>query len=209
MPNTKQPDMLAIYARMFSTALEDMAQNGYSSESMKKAAFNAVRYFNLLPEAQTCEEVETRFKQMEAVKYLLAQLTPRQWETTFPIDKIYDGRRWSTKDYFTTRTCLKEFGLDREVGEQVWELVWDYQNPDMNELGVNFMMIVSRMSQCMGGRDPLEEWFESHGVPLYRVHTDQQGKAFLTDGKGKVIPISKPKKRIPKHWKLIRGGQPK
>lgn len=67
------------------------------------------------------------------------------------------------------------------------------------------MSVVSALTRCRGEKDPLERWLEDKGVPIYRRYTDQQGREFLTDKDGNLIRI-KPKKRVPRHWKVIEGG---
>lgn len=81
----------------------------------------------------------------------------------------------------------------------------DYQNWDINHFMVTFMLVVSRMRVLQGGMDIMEEWLEKQGVPTYSYYED---KGIMVNRQtGEVAKVEKPKTRVPKYMKVVKGGK--
>jgi hypothetical protein len=180
-------NLINAYSRMI---VDGYFRRHNSRDALKKFIFCAVRRFNLFPIAQEYGELKEQFYEAALIKDYMSLLTPLELETMFPIDKRYDGDRWGMKDYFSTRQLLNEIGMDSKIGDRVDDIIWDYQNPNIRSFGVNLMSVISALARCKGEKDPLTRWLEDNGFKLHYSYT-----------------ANNPKKRIPKHWKLIRGGQ--
>lgn len=151
------------------------------------------------------EYVVNAFVSTECIFGMFSRMTPRQVIQLFPIEKIYDGKRWQVKDYFSTMEAVNEIGMDNVIGEEKTPLfLMDYQNPDINEFMVMFMMTVSRMRVLQGGKEPVEEFFEEHGVATYSYYEDEG--ILVNRQSGEASKVQKPKPRIPKYMKIIEGG---
>ena len=55
-----------------------------------------------IDEGRTLIEEQIRFKMIDGIFAILGCLTLKNFVTTFPVDKTYDGGKWQCKDYFST-----------------------------------------------------------------------------------------------------------
>lgn len=83
-------------------------------EGLKKVAFYLVRYINTKPELDyvTIEEVTSDLVFQHVVLSAIAQMTPREFMSYFPIKKFYKGKKFGIKDYYTTKEMLNKFDMD-------------------------------------------------------------------------------------------------
>lgn len=177
------------------------------SESLRKFLYAAVKSFG----AMKCRELDTNdelvsvtFQYMSLLFALFGAMTPRQIMQLFPIEKSYDGKRWQSKDYYSTMEEIKKVGIDTVIGEdQAPEFLMDYENWDINKFMVTFMLTVSRMRVLQGGRDIMEEFLEEQGVPIYSYYKDEG--IMINPQTGEVVKVEKPRTKIPKHMKVIEG----
>jgi hypothetical protein len=58
----------------------------------------------------------------------MALLTPREFTNIFPIEKVYDGAKYETKDYFFTVQAIEKIGWDSVIDDDIVEFLWDYTN---------------------------------------------------------------------------------
>lgn len=197
---------LRAHYRMTRKASDEWRESNFENrDALMKLVFNGVKAMILEPKAKEYSELQGQFRRFDALMTFMGDLTPREFTRIFPIEKTYDGKRWGTKDYFYVIEEIDKKGWDKPIGdtEAVAEFLWDFDNRDIRKFFVRKMCILSDLRRCQGEPGLMEEWAAKNNLTLYRHHKDQNGKEFLTDGSGNVIPVSKPKKRIPKHWKVI------
>ena len=125
-----------------------------------------------------------------ALMYLIEKLTYREFMNIFPIEKSYDGDKWECKDYFSTMDYLKDKNLDDVIGENAFDLIWEYWNDDVIEFGVEYMVFLSRERRKQTGKGIAEEYFEDKGVEMFTMY-DVDGKKFLMDSNGKTVPVKR------------------
>lgn len=122
--------------------------------------------------------------------YLIEKMTYREFMQIFPIEKSYDGDKWECKDYFSTMDYLKDKNLDDVIGENAFELIWEYHNDDVIEFGVEYMMFLSRERRKRTGKGIAEEICEENNIEMLTMH-EVDGKKFLMDSNGKTIPVKR------------------
>ncbi|WAM35600.1 hypothetical protein [Caldicellulosiruptor acetigenus] len=112
-----------------------------AGEIVKKIAFYGVKYINTKPRAEiiTIEGVKADLSLEWLIIQSMAQLTPKEFMQLFPIKKFYKGRKYSIKDYYTTREMLNKNDMDKPIGEAIIEFLWDYVNDDIESFLVNHM----------------------------------------------------------------------
>jgi len=158
-------------------------------------------------ECKTREEIEINLKFFFSLKYILSFLTPEELERTFPIEKKYDGEKYQIKDYFFTKNRLKEFEADKPIDESgnIDELLFDYQNMDINLFVAAEMSCIDTVRRLEGLPSMAEEFFSDMGLNTYHKYTDENtGKEFMIDKNGKTVPLEKPR---PHNLKVIQGGK--
>lgn len=151
----------------------------------------------------TKEYSQSAFQLVETVIYAIGLLTPRKFMQIFPIDKRYDGEKYDRKDYFFTLDKMKEHGLDKRIGKEgeVFSFLWDYENHIIRMFLVKYMSIIGWERQFQGGQDPFVEFMQKEGIPTYTFH--EKDGYMVNNITGECTKISKPKKRIPKQFKLF------
>lgn len=175
---------LDAYFRMFKSAL--------TQGDIDKAVLWGARWMN------SAGGINNRHHFFEAVLGMMGALTPRQFVELFPIEKVYDGKRWGTKDFFSTVQMINEHGWDTPIGD-AFEFLWDYDNRNTREFAVNYMSAVDDVFRSNGGLGMVESFCLDKGIETYRMYTDAKGKQYLQDSKGRTHPV-----RNPRHLKIVK-----
>ncbi len=132
----------------------------------------------------------------------MAYITPRELLQIFPPTKCYDGAKWQTKDYFTTMKAMQKYGLDEPMQGKVLDILWDFMNFDISLFMVEWIGCVSDMTRYQTGKNLLIDFFHSQGIKTYN-YIEKDG--YLIDEQtGKKTKVTKAKKRVPKHLKIIQ-----
>lgn len=152
----------------------------YPQEDLMKAAFCGIKYINSFCEfkrehkrvgtnyVQTLEGAQATFQLIDAIFTICGYLTLRNFVTTFPIDKTYDGSKWDEKDYFYTMDVLSKMDWDKPVGrDELSELLWDYENEELRHAYIEFTTAMSAMYKAQTGKGIAETWLDDLGIPTY------------------------------------------
>jgi hypothetical protein len=197
-----KPDYFSIFHRMFvnsviqaNKTLEDKSEINFNDT--KKIIFAGVKMINSNEDKSfTYEQLIERFDLISTLNGFISYVTPKQFETIFPIAKEYDGSLYGTKDYFYTRKYIESRGENNLIGENVMEFLWDYQNWDINIFVVNSMTVISDLRRAEGGKGLMEEFAENNGLTTYTLHEISNGKKVLTNNDtGETIQIKKKRPR--------------
>lgn len=154
-------------------------------------------------------------KHVEAMKLLMAQLTPKEFMNVFPIDKTYDGEKCDCKDYFYTMEMIRSLDQDVPIGDKLDDFLWDYMNVNTRHFQVEVMGLTSDIARTKGELSLMERISSEFGMPLY--YSDKKkneitgpitikkagGEYYFDDSKAKTKPI---KKSIPDYLKIYSGG---
>lgn len=203
--------LLRFHGRCGEVIRPDTMEQWSKNEDFKKFLFLTVRFVRygrkqLRDAIANEEDAKMQMDFMFSVLDMVSLLTPRELMQMFPVEKRYDGDKYQEKDYFYTMENLQGLNWDEGIRGQmdVFELLYDYQNIDLNLLMVEVMMSMSIMRQFQGGSGIMEEFIEEQGVTPHILH---EKEGYLYDpATGKSQPVIKPKKRVPKWVKVIEGG---
>ena len=196
----KQAKREQLYMKAFVRELDTIS--AYSDwnqcrDNLKRAVFYAVKYFGLeridrrhSTEQRTVEQVNADFNFLECVKMLMGQLTPRE---------MYDGEEFGCKDYFFTVEKLKDFDLDKPLGEEGLEdFLWCYWNDDLFAFDAVAFSIISNKYKAQTGRGIMEKWCEDQGIGTYTMN---QELGIIKDNQtGEIHKLSKK----PSHLKIVK-----
>lgn len=203
----KKNDYTLNFMNMFSSALmereQEMKNNKpFALETKRKLVLIGVKAINMRKaEAKTHDQLMAVFHTIDYIKSVIAQLTPNEFQTIFPIEKEYKGKRFGIKDYFYTIKYINEIGCNDTIGHNIDEFLWEYQNWELNDFVAEMMCVVSDLRRLEGKKSVMEEFLEEKGVATYTKQTDSQGQEILINNKtGEVNRIKKSK---PKHLKLV------
>lgn len=174
----------------------------WSQEELMKVAFNGVKYINAVVAVGDMNKKlnsdyqipfsvkENGFYLIDALLGIIGRIQLKNLIQIFPVDKEYDGEKWSCKDYFYTMDVLREKGLDNAVGkDNVFDLMWDYQNKDLRELTVFYLSCMNALYRQKTGVDMTEEFCENLGIPSYRC--DSKSGVMVNNQTGEILKIQK------------------
>jgi len=107
------------------------------------------------------EDVKQDFEEIENLLVFVEHMTFHDFINTFPITKTYDGNKWECKDYFYTMDELRKFNMDNRIGyEKIRKLLWDYQNPLIHDLCIEFMTTVNELQKLQGEKTLTDGLFD-------------------------------------------------
>lgn len=167
-----------------------MAKYHIDESALDRCILYGIRVINVSEDITDAEGMLARFQLSELIFGLIAMTTPRRFTRIFPIEKKYDGKRWEIKDYFSTVEMIKNHGWDDPIRDP-FDFLWDYENRETREFTVNYMGLISDLRRAQGHPGLLEEWAVANDIPLYTMHTDQNGKQFLVGEDGRSFPGQK------------------
>lgn len=155
----------------------------YPQDDLMKIALCGIKYICSIREikrennrlgtgyAPSLEEQKIRFQLIDAIFMVCGHFTLKNFVTTFPIDKTYDGAKWECKDYFYTMDVLSRLDWDAPIGrDNISELLWDYMNADLRHAYVEFTTAMSAIYRSQTGRELAETWLDDLGIPTYTMN---------------------------------------
>lgn len=200
----EKPDYYSIYRRIFLqnavNGLDSIEKTGvFSPEIASKIVFFGIKMFNANHrETNTLnyEEVEANLLYIRTIQTAISFLTPKTLQTIFPISKEYDGERYGTKDYFYTIDRINEWGENKEIGTNVEDVLFDYQNRDIRLFMVKTLSHFSHLSKLQGGKSFAEQMADDLGLTTYTLNKTPNGKEFLTNNQtGESVKVTKKRPR--------------
>ena len=172
-----------------------------SQDGLMKIAFCGVKYIKCVadmerenqrldPNYQTPFIVkEIGFNLIDSLFGIIGRIKLNNLIKMFPIDKTYDGDKYGCKDYFFTMNALKEKGLDNAVGcDEVFDLMWDYENRDLREVTVFYMSCMSAMYERQTGANMAEKFCEDNGIGTYTM--DRENGLLIDNQTGEIRKMS-------------------
>lgn len=152
------------------------------------------------------EMVKRRWELLHSLLEMLSVYSPRELLQQYPVTKRYDGARWEEKDYFFVMQKMQALDQGRPIMEQadMFELLMDYQNTDLELFAVGLMRSLSDMRRLDGHPGVLEEFMAERGVVPVQYH---EKEGYIYDpSTGRSYPIKKPRPRVPKWLRVVKGG---
>jgi nucleoside diphosphate kinase len=202
--DTKIHDM---YVKAYCNAIEQYYRA--KNKNDKKAALikfivAAVKAINSKkdPEYIDREDAEFEFQFMEIIQGFMGMLTPNEFMQIYPIDKFYNGSRYSMKDYFSTMNYINGLDRDKPIGKEILKFIWEYQNLEICNFVVETMEYISRLRRLDGEPSIAKEFADTMGLKTYTMGKDNKGRQYLIDNEtGKTTRIRKPR---PRYLKVVK-----
>ncbi len=174
----------------------------YPQEDLMKIAFSGIKLICSLRDVrrendkagtgyqQSLSEAQATFQLIDAIFTVCGYLTLRNFVTTFPIDKTYDGEKWECKDYFYTMDVLKKMDWDKPIGrEELSELLWDYMNADLRHAYIEFTSAMSAIYRAQTGKGLAETWCDNMGIPTFTE--DKETGIMKNNQTGDIVKLGK------------------
>lgn len=126
--------------------------NRLQGDELAKYIFLAVKAYgkeypaevNHIRASKSCLEIEGRYQGLKQVMEAVGKLAPIDLMRLYPVEKVYDGRKWGSKDYYFTMDKIKGLPPNEPIGnvQDVACLLWDYQNWDLEFLLMQWMNVI-------------------------------------------------------------------
>lgn len=165
------------FQRVMLDAISVENLNTLSQDSIKRMALASVKMFIYIKRFnsvqkqycrltnQPCEDIDLQglYALTDTIYSFIGALTIRSLVSTFPIDKDYDGDKFECKDYFYTVGELKKIiDWDKPIGrDNVLNLLWDYCNPDLQTVSINYMTAVEDEYEKKTGLNPIIQFMDT------------------------------------------------
>ncbi|WP_139692507.1 hypothetical protein [Sporolactobacillus terrae] len=144
-----------------------------------------------------------RLRDVQFTQMMLGMFTPKELQKMFPITKTYDGGKYCTKDYFSTRQYIDALPQDEPLRERINEFLMEYRNPDIEFFMVDSMMALSDCMKEDTGQSLGEQWAEEVRLQTVNIHEGTNGQKYMIDKNGRSKPVTEKKKR-PGYLKLVK-----
>lgn len=196
-----------IYSRLMIEWIEKYPLEKDDREALKKFCFYSIKYIRAMrwsrEDTRTLEQTEAKFTLACFIADTLAMLTPHEFIQVFPVHKRYDGYKLEMKDYLSTMEAVKEYDMNAPIGDdKIGKFLWDYYNWDITEFVVEKMCVASNLRRFQGEKGIMEEFCDKNGIETF-THYMKEG--YLRSNRtGKITKLSKPKKRLPKQFKVVK-----
>lgn len=122
-------------------------------------ALSVEDYINAAKDMDGVADARIWFEYLNVIFETMGYMTVKNFVTTFPITKDYDGEKYCCKDYFFTVDMLKQYDPEAQIGqERVKDFLLDYQNMDIHRAVITQMCYTSKLYQQETGRNMAEEF---------------------------------------------------
>ncbi|MGJ8731193.1 hypothetical protein ACRW9N_12090 [Listeria aquatica] len=141
-------------------------------EEQEKFVFHSIRciaYFpiqTLVREMQQDKQfLEGLLNQLSAIRQGIDCLTPQQFETLFPIEKLYSGESEKEKAYFYTQKMIHELigEGDEPIKREAAAFLWNYQNNEIRRFVTRTMVIGKQFYQSKEISESVQDFAELMG----------------------------------------------
>lgn len=198
-------DKYDLYFNAFCNAFKAYNENQTQNikANIKKLIIYGVKTINTKPKPEYIEikEAESDFQFANVITDFMGTLTPPEFMNLYPIEKTYDGDKYECKDYFYTKNYIKGLNQEQPIGEEILNLLWEYQNMELRIFNVNLMMYMSNLRRLDGQPSLMEDFADTVGLDIHTMHTDQNGTQFVLDKKtGKTTKLNKNR---PKYLRMM------
>lgn len=159
---------------------------------LQGAALSGVKYVSLASLTPDMSYLQLHVLLQDAfdIQFVLSQLTPRQFETLFPIIKDYNGHKFECKDYWTTKEYLSTLDPDVPIRGDIDEFLWNYYNNDIIGFSIKMYLCVDRLKKLNGEKSMMEEFADMFGLPTYTV--DRENNLIKNNKTGEVFESAPP-----------------
>lgn len=141
-------------------------------ETQEKFVFHSIRCIAYFPIQTLVREtrqdkqfLEGLLNQLSAIHQGIDRLTPQQFETLFPIEKLYSGESEKEKAYFYTQRMIHELigESDEPIKREAAAFLWNYQNNEVRRFVTRTMVIGKPFYQSKEIPDSVQDFAELMG----------------------------------------------
>lgn len=109
---------------------------------------------------------------IKSTRTLLGMLTINELLYLFPIEKEYDGKKYGTKDYFSTIEFIKKYDKNKMIVDNLHDVLWGYYNWTLIHFDINCLMALSNDRKRNGQEGLMESFAREFKLDTYAIRED-------------------------------------
>ena len=176
----------------------------------------SIKFFSFMKgedlDGETDKDLKELWQMYNAMLTLAACLSPEKIAQLLPPEKVYNGERYSMKDFYTATQAVEQAGGKKRFKDvdEVLGFLMELTNRDVTRCCIFGLRLVSEMRERQGEKSLADEFMEEQtGLPYhipkwFGEARDKAGRVYITDEYGKLLGL-KAKPRRPKWLRKIEG----
>lgn len=109
---------------------------------------------------------------INSTRNLLGMLTINELLQLFPIEKEYDGKKYETKDYFSTIEFIKKYDWNKMISDNIHDVLWGYYNWTLMHFDINCLMLLDNSRKRNGQEGLMESFARELKLDTYTMYED-------------------------------------
>ena len=170
----------------------------------KKVVYYGIKYFNsiVLSSNMDMKDVKSILNDSFIIDGFIRDLSFLDILNMFPIIKDYKGYKYQSKDYWSTKEYLETININEIIGDNIDDFYWNYYNHDIMSFSIKRLLLIDKLRKLTNKESLMSSFLKEFNVEAYSYDKDKNIMIGRTSGK--VVKVSKPRKRIPKFLKPIK-----
>lgn len=154
-----RPDYFSLYSTVFINTLRSALKKyrvleEYDLDTLRKLVWSGTKMMNASRSRSNDRQRATnKLEIIQDISIIASRLTPREFQTVFPIQKDYKGKKFGRKDYFDTKKYIEGIGEDKVIGENISMFLRNYYNWDVINFRIEEKYIESDLRQIEINQD--------------------------------------------------------
>ena len=170
----------------------------------KKVVYYGIKYFNsiVLSSNMDMKDVKSILNDSFIIDGFIRDLSFLDILNMFPIIKDYKGYKYQSKDYWSTKEYLETININEIIGDNIDDFYWNYYNHDIMSFSIKRLLLIDKLRKLTNKESLMSSFLKEFNVEAYSY--DKNKNIMIGRTSGKVVKVSKPRKRIPKFLKPIK-----
>ena len=170
----------------------------------KKVVYYGIKYFNsiVLSSNMDMKDVKSILNDSFIIDGFIRDLSFLDILNMFPIIKDYKGYKYQSKDYWSTKEYLETININEIIGDNIDDFYWNYYNHDIMSFSIKRLLLIDKLRKLTNKESLMSSFLKEFKVEAYSY--DKNKNIMIGRTSGKVVKVSKPRKRIPKFLKPIK-----
>ena len=190
---------VALYARILYDTIQGHNQwDELTEEEAVKVVWVGVKLFGVMKSAiddYAKPDLEALFGVYDFILHEMSRFSPGFIAQMFPPDKVYDGGKWQSKDYYSSMDAVKDAGDWEKFADidAVNRFLFGYCNRSTNSFCIAGLMLIDRLREQRGEKSCIESFMEEqlgHEVSLprsFQTCKDKSGREWVYDDLGNCL----------------------
>ena len=170
----------------------------------KKVVYYGIKYFNSidLKANMDVKDINSILNDSYIIDSFIRDLSFLDILNMFPIIKDYKGYKYQSKDYWSTKEYLETININEIIGDNIDDFYWNYYNHDIMSFSIKRLLLIDKLRKLTNKESLMSSFLKEFNVEAYSY--DKNKNIMIGRTSGKVVKVSKPRKRIPKFLKPIK-----